>query len=193
MENGAGEEDRTVWNGYFRFEINDLGFIRWNDRSLKYNFDTTYNFQGIVIKNFSELEDSIMQLFSDSVSESFDSAETTGCYTTILPTLFHFSFFQQKNNRVFFTVGTQFRLLANYNPYFYVKAGRNIFAKGGGNKCFLSATLGYGGYGKINFGIGLQAAFKAFHISIGSNNLEGFILPEYFGGNSAYIGIRKVF
>ena len=174
--------------GFLRLEIHDLGFIRWNDKSLKYISDTTYRFEGIEIDNIFTLEDSILQLTLDSSSNDYVPLFNQGSYATFLPTTLHLSLFQKKNNEWFFTVGIISRIFANYTPYIYAKPGYILK-----DKYIFTSTLAYGGYGRFHFGLGAQVKFKGFNISAGANNLEGFVFPKHFGGNSAYVSVRKVF
>ena len=58
----------------------------------------------------------------------------------------------------------------------------------------LSATFGYGGYGLLNYGIGINAKLsKTFVLYAGSNNIEGYIAPKKACGQGAYISLIKQF
>ncbi len=58
----------------------------------------------------------------------------------------------------------------------------------------LSLTLGYGGYGNLNYGIGLKANLgNGFLIYAGSNNIEGYISPKNTGGQGVFFSLGKQF
>ena len=58
----------------------------------------------------------------------------------------------------------------------------------------LSATVGYGGYGNFNYGIGIFGNFgKGFIVYAGSNNIEGFIAPKQTAGQGACVSLIKKF
>ena len=85
--------------------------------------------------------------------------------------------------------GIRYVFNGNYHLLAYVKGNFII-----NPKFTVSATVGYGGYGKFNYGIGAFANLgKGFIIYAGSSNLEGFITPKKAAGQSAYISLVKNF
>ncbi len=184
------------WMGFIRFEINDMGFIRWNYKSLKHSSDTTWRFEGIEIDDILTLEDSILQLTIDSSLNYYEPILNRGVYATFLPTTLHLSLFQQKNDKLFFTAGIISRIFANYTAYIYLKPGYILRLRSAQvlrNKFIFTSTFAYGGYGRLNLGLGAQLIAGGFALSIGTNNLEGIIFPKLLGGNSAYLSVRKGF
>ena len=58
----------------------------------------------------------------------------------------------------------------------------------------LSATFGYGGYGILNYGLGINAKLgHGFMLYAGSNNIEGYIAPKKACGQGVYISLVKTF
>jgi hypothetical protein len=87
------------------------------------------------------------------------------------------------------TEGIRYVFNGNYHLLAYVKGNFII-----NPKIAISATVGYGGYGKFSYGLGAFANLgKGFIVYAGSNNLEGFITPKKACGQSAYISLVKNF
>lgn len=173
--------------GMLRLEISDLGFIRWNEQSFNYTLDTSFHYEGLVIDNVFELHDSILTQTIDSITESYTSHQLKSGHTTVLPAIFRFTVIQQKGRHVF-TLGMMYRIAANYNPFVFLKETyrfNEVFSLGG--------KVSYGGYGKFGFGLEAGISFKKFRLLIGSNHLDGLILPKITSGYSGYVAFDKRF
>ena len=182
---GINESD---WSGYMRIEVSDLGFISWNDKSVRHEIDTMYEFDGIVLQNILQLDDSILEPIVDSLKEAYEPNSSNSSYTTVLPALFHLSLYQENSTGFYISLGTIFRIFANYSPFIYITAGHTIK-----EKFRLGGSLEFGGYGKVNLGFQAQADFSGFKIGLGTHSLDGFIFPKKTGRNSVYLSIAKRF
>ena len=174
------------WTGYLRMEINDLGFINWNNNTMNYLSDTSYHFEGIYFDNVLELNDSVLSRMTDSVADTYLPSVRNGSFTSLLPTWLHFSMYQENAAGYSLSMGAYMRLLANYSPGVCMKVGRTF-----NEKYKLSGLVEFGGYGKINLGWDLTADWNGFKMALGTRNMLAWIIPEYTRGNSLYISLTK--
>ncbi|MGB1004598.1 MAG: hypothetical protein ACPGVC_10220 [Salibacteraceae bacterium] len=167
--------------GSFNFSISDLGFINWHGNSTHTKVDTFYSYQGTYIENIFDPNSES----SGDPSNIWDSVsvKTNKSFTLQTPATIHFYLIQEYNNMIF-TVGGAHRISAYYYPYFYGKFGYQL------NSAFtVSGQINAGGYG--NFGGGAEIAYSKtnFLLTLGSTNLEGFIAPTKWGGQSVYFQV----
>lgn len=175
-------------NSLFRAEINDIGAIQWNKKSLVYKADTSIHFEGIYISDIFQLNDSVLKTISpDTMMEDLQSSQVLKSHVSYLPALMKLSWMLEVN-KFLFSFEMAHRLNANYNPFISLKTSYKF-----SSSFSASSKFSYGGYGKTAFGVELNLAIKNFMLLAGSNNLEGLIFPEYSGGNSAFIALRKEF
>ena len=87
-----------------------------------------------------------------------------------------------------FTLNTGFRYLftANYNPYFYAEGQFAVY-----KNLYATAHFGYGGYGKFNEGINMEYKVKTFSVRLGSNAIQGYIVPKHSLGQGLFISLSK--
>ena len=173
------------------FELQDLGFIRWNANSINYQIDTTYTFEGVFIEDIFNLNDSALSASNpDSLIDDFLGDGSPGAYTYWLPARLMVNYSVHKANGTFYRFGGIYRFQANMLPYIYGQYGKQLKPN-----LSLAGTLGLGGYGMINLGFESRLHWNwanlDFHIA--SNNLEGLILPMFSGGTSLFVGVQKRF
>jgi len=182
------DKNEADWSGYMRVEVSDLGFINWNDKTVQHEVDTVYEFDGIVLENILQLNDSILEPIVDSLKEVYKPNSSNTSYSTVLPALFHLSLYQENSSGLYISLGTVFRIFSNYSPFIYIKAGHTLK-----EKFRLGGSLEFGGYGKVNLGFQAQADVGGFKIGLGTHSLDGFIFPKRTGRNSLYLSIVKRF
>lgn len=177
-------------SSFINLSIQDIGFILWNENSIRIKGDSTYNFSGVPFNNFSSLGDSVFNSKSpDSLSRITRSTSGKNKISTALPAFFHISYTNYLNSKFAIKGGFAYRILANYTPYFYLE-GKYHFQP----DFSIKLSTGYGGYGKLNIGMGLEKTFNDnFALRAGTYNMEGFILPSVTMGSSAYLSIKKYF
>lgn len=174
---------------YLEFEVQDLGFVQWNNQSIHYDIDTTYVFEGIYIEDLFDLNDSILSASNpDTIIDDFKGDAKRESYTYWFPVKLMAQFHLEKDNGWFYTIGGMYRLRANMLPYIYGQYGKQI-----NEHIRLAGTLGAGGYGTFNIGAEAQFNWPWLEIALASNNLEGLALPMYFGGTNLYLSLRKRF
>lgn len=167
---------------------NNLGFIHWFDNSVQYSSDSTFTFDGYHIDNLLDLKDSTLSSINqDSIINNTANAHREAFNVNIPANLIII-------NKIIFTdkfaLGTGFRYLfnSNFKPYGFMDFEYN-FSK----KFTSSLHVGYGGYSRLNVGLAFQYNTPGWYLKIGSNGLQGFILPNKTYGQSAFVTIAKKF
>ena len=173
----------------FLFEVKDLGFIRWNNNSMAYSIDKAYHYEGLEVKNIFQLRDSVFAGVSrDSVIYEITVPENKS-YTTILPAFFHIAYMVDLNRKLKLVAGCKYRMLANYQFYSYIKGNYQLTKSAN-----VQVKIAYGGYGNLNFGIGLKKYLgPKFSLALHSDNIEGYVLPAYTTGQGILLSIEKIF
>lgn len=164
----------------FSFGLTDVGFIQWNGNSQKTKASSYYEYEGVLLPNLFNLEGDETNLNPGDYLDSV-TVVTRGEYTSNLPFTINVSFLQEWGKSTA-QVGFTHRNNANYYPFFYGKYGYSL-----SQTWQLFGQINYGGYGKL--GGGLELAYHGEHhvFRIGSTNLEGFINPDKWAGQSIYL------
>jgi hypothetical protein len=170
----------------FYIAVNNLGFIRWNQNTLNLNFDTNYIYSGITSNNLFQVSDnSIKQLSKDTLYKKIIHSSVQS-KSVNLPTSFLIIHSIKFSN--LFTLNNGFRHIfqGNYVPYVFAEGVFNI------HKTF-TATLhvGIGGYGKLTTGINFEYKINSWYIRVGSNALQGYILPKQTLGQGLFFSLSK--
>lgn len=167
---------------------NNIGFIHWSEKSVQYSSDSVLKFDGYHINNILDLKDSTLQkVNTDSVIRKATNARQEE-FNTNIPTnliIINKIYFSRQ-----FALNTGFRYIfhANYKPYVFVEPEYKI-----ANRFTISLHVGYGGYARLNTGIGLVYNNRNWYVKLGSNSLQGYILPKQTYGQGAYFSIAKKF
>ncbi|MBK9283595.1 MAG: hypothetical protein IPM51_04665 [Sphingobacteriaceae bacterium] len=165
---------------------NNIGFIHWRNNSVQYNSDSVLRFSGYHVNNIIDLKDSTLnRINTDSMALSLTNARTEPFNVNIPTNLVIINkiyFGQQK-----FCLSTGFRHIfnANYKPYVFVEPE---FTK---DNITASLHTGYGGYGRLNVGLSVTANLKGWYFRVGSNSLQGYVLPASTTGQSLFFSIAK--
>ena len=178
--------DSGKW-GSILVEVNDLGFISWNSKSIEQSVDSFYRYDGFTINSFFDLSDSLfVRQLVDSTVDSYSLRTRSKAYTSILPATIHLAYGRQLTKYIDLVAGVKARVQANYVPYFYARGRMEVY-----DDMYASAQLGLGGYGILSVGLGYTVLIQdKIHLSLFSNNLEGLLSPSTAGGNSIGVGIR---
>jgi len=170
--------------------IEDLGFIYWNSNSMEVTADSSFHFEGVVVDNLFDLNDSLVSGISkDSIISGVSTSSETRDYSISLPTAININYTKILNEKWKINVGIYHKILSNYFPListnYYYYFNKKFVAK---------AHISYGGYGKLNTGLALAKSFsRYFDIFIGTNNIEAFIVPNSSYSNSGFIGLKGYF
>lgn len=169
--------------------VADIGLIRFNDHSVYRKQDSLFHYTGFQINSIFDLQDSIFFKTSQDSIQNTILPPGNRSVTLTLPTTLNLSFETTLNEHFHLSEGLRYLFNANNKLLAYVK-GIIYFNK----NIRTSATIGYGGYGNFNFGIGLGANLgSGFSVYAGSTNLEGYFIPSKTAGRAAFLSITKNF
>lgn len=167
---------------------NNIGFLHWFDNSVKYSSDSVFSFSGYQINNLLDLQDSTLAAIDrDSIIKVTTNARKESFNVNIPTNLLIINKIRFTNK---FVLGTGFRYLfnSNFKPYFFTDAEYEFTPK------FTTALhIGYGGYTRLNVGLAFSYNTPGWFLRLGSNSLQGFLLPNKTFGQGAYISIAKKF
>lgn len=194
--NGAGASVDIFFEAPFKTKfgeaklsvsVADIGFIKYNRKSLFMYGDTVYHFEGFQINSIYDLQDSTFSATNkDSITNKvipFKQQKVT--YT--LPSVLNITYKIQFTPKFALTEGVRYVYNANYNLLLYMKAEYLVR-----KNILVSVNGGWGGYGNFCYGAALGWNIgKGFILHAGSNNLEGFISPKKTAGQGAYFSLVK--
>lgn len=176
--------------GKIRLNIDDLGFIQWNKKSIQIEADTIISFDGVEIENIFDINDSLISSFSrDSLLEYVSTKKGEGGYAIALPTTFNINYLHIFSDKIAMNIGLRYKILSNYFPLIYTNIQYNL-----ANNFMVQGNIIYGGYGKLNVGITLAKQFKEkYQVIIGSNHLGAYLLPSSTYSNNGFLGLKMYF
>ncbi len=172
-------EARQAFNGRWIIheQIQDLGFINWNQSSTYIPSDTSFRFSGLQFYDLLNFDKNTTLNVGDSLLNKLQKNKVQTQQMTILPALFRL-----EANRLFarkITVGAsvQYRYIKGFQPMASIELGKGL-----GNN-LVKLGFHYGGYG------GFQTSLRAVLInktkqsfSIGTYFTEGLINPKKWSG-----------
>lgn len=175
---------------YINIEMNDLGFIRWNNKTLTRSFDTSYTFEGASVNNLLNFNENNLGYNSseDSLINRFSKVKQAA-YNSFIPLNFHLAYYHKLNEKFILINGVIYRIAAQHIPFIYLQPQYKLkkYIK-------LIARAAYGGYGTFHFATGINGNIKdKWHIRMTVDNIEGFIAPRHMGGNGISILLAKEF
>ena len=170
--------------------IEDLGFVHWNSNSLKIATDSTFYYEGVVVNNIFDLNDSLVSgLSRDSIIDNLSTKNEKGAYNVAMPASVNINYTKVLNEKWKVNVGIYQKILSNYYPLISINGYYSFNPKLIGR-----LHLSYGGYGKLNTGLAFSKSVKNyFDIFIGTNNIEAFIASSSSYSNSGFIGLKAYF
>lgn len=173
--------------GTFSVSATDLGFIFWNSKSLYYNKDTGYYYDGVTINSISDLQtvsfngaskDSLLNKYLPRQKKSFNIAVPATISANSNTDL----------GKYHAEIGFWYMFNSNSQPYYYLQGDKYL-----NHGWILSLQAGYGGYETINgsFMVSKQAGKSIFRAAL--NHLQGIIVPGDFGGAGLYLEYSRIF
>ena len=170
--------------------IEDLGFVHWNSNSLKIATDSTFYYEGVVVNDIFDLNDSLVSgLSRDSIIDNLSTKNEKGAYNVAMPASVNINYTKVLNEKWKVNVGIYQKILSNYYPLISINGYYSFNPKLIGR-----LHLSYGGYGKLNTGLAFSKSVKNyFDIFIGTNNIEAFIASSSSYSNSGFIGLKAYF
>lgn len=164
---------------------NNIGFIHWRNNSVQYSSDSTFKFSGYTVDNIFDLKDSTLnKIKTDSIALSLTNARQENFNVNIPTNLVIINKIIWNKNWVT-NFGFRHIFNANYKPYLFIEPE---FIK---NKFTFCLHVGYGGYVRAGFGASVAYESNNWYFKLGSNHLQGLILPKYTSGQGVFISLAK--
>ncbi len=164
---------------------NNIGFIHWQNQSVQYSSDSVFRYTGYNVNSIFDLKDStIKRINGDSLVRKLSNARSED-FNVNIPTNLVIV------NKIYFTeafklsAGFRFIFNANYKPYIFLEPEYRYK-----NVTFALHT-GYGGYVRLNVGTSVTWNSRGWFLKIGSNSLQGYVLPKTAFGQSLFISLAK--
>lgn len=166
---------------------NNIGFIHWQNQSVQYSSDSVFRYTGYNVNSIFDLKDSTIQrINSDSLLRNVSNARSENFNVNIPTNLVII-------NKVYFTdefalsAGFRFIFNANYKPYIFLEPEYRY------KKVTFGLHTGYGGYVRVNVGASVTWNNKNWFLRIGSNSLQGYIIPKSAFGQALFFSFAKKF
>jgi len=173
-------------NSNILFSIKDFSFISWNKQTSIIEIDTSIYFEGIIIDDITNLTDSILTHYTDSLTNfNFGSNKR---HTFLLPTTIHleYSYLLEKGkiNKIY--SGLLYKFNAYHRPLFYTGIQFNL------QKSNLKTTLNFGGYNSFGINSSYNVMLGNYGLSLWVNNIQS-ILFKKSSGLGFGINLKKEF
>ncbi len=186
----AGKAMYTTENNKHQFaiELKDLGFINWNNTT-NYSKDSTYRFEGIVITDVFQINDSLFSdLKTDSITSILNIEAQKKSKNTLLPVNVHFRYSYQATDKWNIIGGLHYMYFKGYLPKIYGGANYQLGSTG------INATASLGGFGRADFEIGATQRIKdKFLATINFLYLENLLAPKKTSGQGINVGLSMRF
>ena len=173
-----------------RLDADDLGFIRWKKNLKRTDLDSIFRFEGVEVNLFSADGNPFSSINLDTVVSGFATIREGTAYSVATPgriRLEGYYLLNSENWRIY--AGIQYRIAAGYVPLGYI--GTSATLKKG---FFIDGRFAYGGFGSWNLGLEVRKRFAdVFEVRLGTNNLEGYLLPMVGTSQSAYMSLTGFF
>lgn len=179
----------TQENHKLQIAVLDFGYIFWQNSAIHYNYDTLFRFEGIDIKNLISINDSLIKLSRDSLVE-LGKKNFNQSFKTSLPTWFQVNY---SHSLIPGKWALNFYGRYRFNDVFlpFIAVGTTYYYKSNTSASF---STGYGGYGKFNYSLMIhQRVWKYFMLGIGTNQMEGLLMPKRANGQSLVFTLKSWF
>ncbi|MBX3164214.1 MAG: hypothetical protein KF900_07005 [Bacteroidetes bacterium] len=166
---------------------NNIGFIYWLNQSVQYSADTSLRYAGYHASNLFEIRDSTIQRINrDSLLRQLTEARHES-FNVNIPTnllIINKIYF---GARELFALSTGFRYMfnANYKPYIFIEPQYRV------KNVVFTLHVSYGGYVRLNVGTAITWNTQGFFLRLGSNSLQGFVVPKTGYGQSIFFSLAK--
>lgn len=170
----------------FRLELNNLGFIHWNNKSSSYKESESIDFNGIEVANVFQMPNPLISTTAaDTLQDYINANSTEGSFNSFTPSDFKIYGQYFLNEKISASALFNYRFNSVYKPLYQLGIQYH-FSK----KIFLGPNLNYGGYTKFNMGLDFRMKINYnFVLKLQTRYLSGFIVNQ-FSGFGAFLGIN---
>ena len=176
----------------FEIKLQNLGFITWNKHSQYYDKDTSIRFEGVNISNIFNLDaENIHLLTGDSLNNEFVHSDKTARFTNRIPMRGSINYTRYLwHNRLSLSFSLVNYYYLHFNPLICFEPSYKIKIKR--SAINISPNVKYGGYGNLNYGLGISASVNSkFYIELRTDYLNGYMDPKNSSGLGGYVSIIK--
>jgi len=164
---------------------NNIGFIHWWKNSVQYSSDSVLNFSGYTVRNIYDLKDStISRINGDSLVRQLSNARRED-FNVNIPTNLVIINRLYLNSAWSAAVGFRHIFNANYRPYIFLEPEYKH------KNLTFALHAGYGGYVKLNVGASVTWSSPGWYLRVGSNSLQGYLLPKSVYGQGLFLSFAK--
>lgn len=165
---------------------NNIGFIHWLNNSVQYSSSETYKYSGYQVNSITDLKDSTLNRISkDTLLINLSNARKENFNVNIPTNLVIINKIYFKNTA--YCVGAGFRYIfnANYKGYVFLEPEYKY------KKVSVAMHVGYGGYVRLNLGLWMVWNSRDWFVRLGSNSLQGYVLPKSAYGQGLFFSVAK--
>lgn len=174
--------------GFLRFEVQDFGFITFNQNTNNTVMDTLYFYRGSDVGTFPNRRGEEVSLLDIGDARDLATETASNASKTVwLPFWLRVRGYQEFES-FDVTAGTDFRVNAGFAPYVFTHVRKNI-----GKVWKAGIITGAGGYGTGNLGFSLHFENAGWAMGIVSQNVEGAVFSNSTGGLHGGVSIQKRF
>ena len=197
--NGVGFSSDFFYKIPFKFfekqsalfiEVEDLGFIRWNKKSVQLSSDSSYHYEGILVNDIFNLNNtSSSKNLYDVIDKHTNSIQKS--YSTFLPGLIHLHTNYSWKSRIMVEKGISYRFNSTANLFLYAKIH---FMLGKSKLTDIACNVGYGDYGNFRSGIDFKTGFiKHYVIQLSTQYIFSNLFLKAPAGMGIYLRLLRTF
>ena len=162
------------------FEVQDLGFARWNGNATRIEKDTVIAFEGFDVANIFDLDQVL--LGEEQLQDTFGLRYRTGSFTSLLPFQVSASASMELSRGWTGSFVIDQRYLPGYVPQVALSASHRC-----GRRALVGASLSYGGFGGLRVGLASRIRVcERVMLSIGTPNVPGFLMGSTRGAGLSF-------
>jgi len=167
-------------------EVQDFGFIQWNDQTEVFKRDTAFRFTGLQFNDVWTYSDTNLVL-GDSLVRRLRGREERGSEMTMLPYTVRigFSYSNGKESKMNLRFALMYRNVPGMKPQATVEWSRQLSRKVPNLK--VMAGLNYGGFGGFRTHAAISYGSKHHFLKLGTVYNEGFIMPSRNSGGGVML------
>lgn len=155
--------------------VDDLGFITWNPNSVRIRKDTLFSYEGWRVENLFALDNVFVN--EEAVLDTFGLHYQRGSVTRLTPFHAYADVSISLTDRWRIGLAVDHRHLPGYIPQVTAQGSRVL-----GERTMLGASVSYGGFGAVRFGLAVKRRFgKNVLLSLSTPQVPGLVSTRASG------------